>query len=101
MFTKESKIINNKQNLSNYISGYDVYNSSLLIYLNDPQIERENYEIMTYTFRPDLIAQDHYGDVSYEGLVVLMASIGLESYTKGNVIQLIPKSVLDSILSNI
>lgn len=101
MFTKESKIINNKQNLSNYISGYDVYNSSLLIYLNDPQIERENYEIMTYTFRPDLIAQDYYGDVSYEGLVVLMASIGLESYTKGNVIQLIPKSVLDSILSNI
>lgn len=101
MFTKESKIINNKQDLSNYISGYDVYNSSLLIYLNDPQIERENYEIMTYTFRPDLIAQDYYGDVSYEGLVVLMASIGLESYTKGNVIQLIPKSVLDSILSNI
>lgn len=101
MFTKESKIINNKQNLSNYISGYDVYNSSLLIYLNDPQIERENYEIMTYTFRPDLIAQDYYGDVSYEGLVVLMASIGLESYTKGSVIQLIPKSVLDNILSNI
>ena len=101
MFTKESKIINNKQNLSNYISGYDVYNSSLLIYLNDPQIERENYEIMTYTFRPDLIAQDYYGDISYEGLVVLMASIGLESYTKGNVIQLIPKSVLDNILSNI
>lgn len=101
MFTKESKIINNKQNLSNYISGFDVYNSSLLIYLNDPQIERENYEIMTYTFRPDLIAEDYYGDASYEGLVVLMASIGLENYTKGSVIQLIPKSVLDNILSNI
>ena len=101
MFTKESKIINDKQNLSNYISGFDVYNSSLLVYLNDPQIERENYEIMTYTFRPDLIAIDYYGDISYEGLVVLMASIGLENYTKGTVIQLIPKSTLDSILSNI
>lgn len=100
MFTKESKIISNKQNLSNYISGYDVYNSSILIYLNDPSIERDYYEITTYTFRPDLIAKDYYGSTDYEGLVILMASRGLQDYTKGSIIQLIPKNVLDNILSN-
>lgn len=101
MFTKESKIISNKQNLSNYISGFDVYNSSLLVYLNDPSIERESYVINTYTFRPDLIAIDYYGSSNYEGLVVLMAAQGLENYTKGSVLQLIPKATLDNILKNI
>lgn len=101
MYTKDSKIISNKQNLSNYISGYDVYNSSLLIYLNDPQIEREPYVINTYEFRPDLIANDYYGSTDYEGLVILMASRGLETYTKGSIIQLIPKATLENILKNI
>lgn len=101
MYTKASKIISNKQNLSNYISGFDVYNSSLLVLLNDPSITREPYEINTYTFRPDLIARDYYGSSSYEGLVVLMAARGLQTYTKGSILQLIPKSDLDNILSNI
>lgn len=100
MYEKSSKIISNKQNLSNYISGYDIYNSSLLVKLSDPSIIKENYEITTYTFRPDLIARDYYGSSSYAGFVVLMAARGLEGYTKGSVIQLIPKTTLDNILSN-
>lgn len=101
MYTKNSKITSNKQNLSNYISGFDVYNASILVYLNDPGVKKEYYEITTYTFRPDLIAEDYYGSANYEGLVVLMASRGLQTYTKGSIIQLIPKPVLDNILSNI
>lgn len=101
MYTKASKIISNKQNLSNYFSGFDVYNSSLLVKLNDPSIIRDSYEITTYTFRPDLIAEDYYGSNDYSGLVILMAARRLQTFTKGSIIQLIPKSTLDNILSNI
>lgn len=101
MYTKSSKIISNKQNLSNYFESFDVYNSSLLIYLNDPQIEREVYELTTYEFRPDLIAKDYYGSENYEGLVILMSAIGLENYKKGSKLFLIPKATLDNILNNI
>lgn len=100
MYTKSSKIISNKQNLSNYISGFDVYNASILVFLSDPSIIKESYEITTYTFRPDLIALDYYGSTDYEGLVILMAARGLQDYTKGSIIQLIPKATLDRILSN-
>lgn len=100
MFSKKSKIISDKQNLVNYIDGIDVYNSELLIKLNDPGIERESYEITVYEYRPDLIAEDFYGSTSYTGLVVLMSSRGLETYTKGSVLKLIPKVKLDNILSN-
>ena len=101
MFSKDSKIINNKENLKNYISGYDIYNSTLLVQLSDPSVQRVTYEITTYEFRPDLIALDFYGSINYEGLVVLQAARGLETYTKGSVISLIPKSILDKILGNI
>ena len=36
MYTKKDEIISNKENLSNYIDGIDVYNSSILVYLNYP-----------------------------------------------------------------
>lgn len=101
MYKRDSKIVSNIQNISNYIFEYDVFNSTLLYYLTDPRIEWENYEIINNEYRPDLIARDYYGSSSYTGLVVLMASISLTSYTKGTVIKLIPKITLDNILSNI
>lgn len=101
MFKKESKIINTKQNLGNYISGHDVYNSELLVRLADPSIQREYYEITTYEYRPDLIAKDYYGSASYEGFVVLLAGIGLENYRLGAVLSLIPKTTLDRILGEL
>lgn len=100
MFTKSSKIISDRQNLTNYIEGFDVYNSSLLIKLNDPNIERVDYEITVYEYRPDLIAEDFYGSSSYMGLLILMSSRGLETYTSGSILKLIPKETLDNILSN-
>lgn len=52
MYTKKDEIISNKENLSNYIDGIDVYNSSILVYLNNPIIERESYEITAYEVEP-------------------------------------------------
>lgn len=100
MFSKQSKIIGEKQNLSNYISGIDVYNSLILVKLSDPDIKREDYEITTHIYRPDLIAKDYYGSEDYSGFVMLQAARSLETYTKGSIIRLIPKSQLDTILKN-
>lgn len=101
MYSKKSTIINNKQDLSNYIEGFDVYNSEILLKLNDPGIQREDYEITTYEYRPDLIAEDYYGDSSYMGIVLLTCARGLETYTRGSVLKLIPKRSLDEILNSI
>lgn len=98
MFKKDSKIVSNIQELSNYISGFDIYNSSILIYLNDPKIEREDYEITNYEYRPDLIAKDYYGSSNYMGLLILMASRDLSTFKRGSVLKLIPKNILDEIL---
>lgn len=101
MFNKKDVIISNKENLSNYIEGIDVYNASILVYLNNPNIEKESYEITAYEYRPDLIAEDYYGSASYAGLLMLQAARGLETYKRGSILKLIPKIVLDNILSNI
>lgn len=101
MFRKSNVIISNRENLTNYIDGIDIYNSIILEYLNNPNITRELYEITTYEYRPDLIAESYYGSTSYEGLLLLQAARGLETYKRGSVLKLIPKNVLDNILSNI
>lgn len=101
MFNKKDVIISNKENLSNYIEDIDIYNASILVYLNNPNIEKESYEITAYEYRPDLIAEDYYGSVSYAGLLMLQAARGLETYKRGSILKLIPKIVLDNILSNI
>lgn len=101
MYTKNSSMISNKTELANYIDGYDVYNSSILIYLSNPRIERVNYLITAYEYRPDLIARDFYGDVSYQSLLMLQVGGALEGYKRGYTIQLIPKTTLDAILGNI
>lgn len=101
MFTKTSKIIGDKQNLSNYISGIDIYNSYLLRKLFEPGIQKEKFEIDTNQFRPDLIAENYYGSADYMDLVILQAARGLENYIKGGILELIPKDIIDNILKNI
>nr|DAE56691.1 MAG TPA: hypothetical protein [Bacteriophage sp.] len=101
MFTKKDEIISNKENLSNYIDGIDVYNSSILVYLNNPVIQRESVEITAYEYRPDLIAEAYYGSTSYAGLLMLQAARGLETYKRGAVLKLIPKKILDNILGSL
>ena len=101
MYSKTNKIFTGLSNLENYIDGNDVYNSKLLLLLGDPSIEKEEYKILNYQYRPDLIAEDYYGDSSYEGLLILQVASPLSSYTIGTTLYLIPKSVLDSILSSL
>ena len=101
MYTKANRIFSSKMDLSNYVEGFDVYNSKLLYKLLDPELEREYYEITVYQYRPDLIARDYYGSDTYMGLVIAQNGLGLENYKKGTVIQLIKKSSLDNLVSSL
>ena len=97
MFTKKNKIINTQNDLANYIDGYDVYNSKILENLNDQPKVR--YLIRTFEYRPDLIALDIYGSVDYMGFLLITCGTGLESYAKGNVIEVLPKSTIDLMIN--
>lgn len=101
MFTKNNKLISNIQNMSNYIEGYDAYNSKLLKDLDDPNIERETYIIKTFQYRPDLIASDYYGSTDYTSYVVYQSKSSLQNLTRGKVLSLIPKATLDELINNI
>lgn len=101
MYKKATSITMNKQDLSNYIEGYDIYNSELLLRLQDPSIEKEDYLITTNSYRPDLIADDYYGSTSYLGIMMMTTSLELEDYKKGNILSLIPKNVIDSIINSL
>lgn len=101
MYKKVSRILNSVNGLGNYIENNDVYNSELLLKLSDPTIEKELYEIKLYQYRPDLIAKDYYGDSSYEGLLILQVARSLSGYYKGALLELIPKDLLDRIISNL
>lgn len=101
MYSKNNTIISDRTELANYIEGNDVYNASLLVYLNDPRVERTSYLITAFEYRPDLLAKDFYGSTSYQGLLLLQAGTSLEQLRRGSIIQLIPKKTLDSILENI
>lgn len=101
MYSKTNKIFTGISNIENFIDGNDIYNSKLLFFLNDPSLEKVEYEILSNQYRPDLIAKDFYGEYSYESFVILQAGLPLASFKKGVIIRLIPKEVLDSILSNI
>ena len=101
MYKKESRIKGNTTELGNYISGSDVYNSTILYKLSDPEIEKVPYEIKTYAFRPDLIAIDFYGSSDYLPYVLLSSGIGLEQYRKGTIIKLIPKEIINNIINNL
>lgn len=100
MYTKAKKIIIDKENIGNYIEGFDVYNSLLLHKLQDQSIRRELYQIK-YDYRPDLVAIDYYGSDSYMALVIIQSKISQVENIRGNYIQLIPKDILDSIINGI
>ena len=101
MYTKESRLTGKRENLSNYIEGYDVYNSLLLHYLASPEIPKVPYQITVYEYRPDLIARDFYGSTEYLGILMAQLGIGLEQLTKGTVLYLISKNTIDTLLRNI
>lgn len=101
MYTREDNITNSTSELSNYIEGFDVFNSKLLYELNKPDIIKQSYTIKVYEKRPDLIAKEVYGSDSYLGFVILQGGSDLDKYTIGSTISLIPKSTLNNIINNI
>lgn len=101
MFKKDGRIISDKFELANFIQNFDAYNSELLEKLNNPELNRDLYEIKVYQYRPDLIAKEYYGSDKYLGLILVQNGIGLENYKKGNVISLIKKTDLDWVINNI
>lgn len=100
MFTKSEKINSSDKELSNYVEGCDVYNSLLIKKLFEPGIIKESYEITTGVYRPDIIARQFYGDENYMWCVILQVGY-LTDLTRGTVLKLIPKLILDSILNSI
>lgn len=101
MYKRNNKVSSNMEELTNYFDGNDVYNSLLLVKLQDPGLPRDLYEIKTYEYRPDLIAKDYYGSTSYEGILMLQAGITLTNLVKGTVLRLIPKENIDYLLRSI
>lgn len=101
MYTREQRIQTSLSNLSNYIEGFDVYNSLFLQRISDPSLEREKYQITVYEFRPDLIARDFYGDSEYMGILLAQVRISLVNLKRGVVLNLLPKKTIDSIIANL
>jgi hypothetical protein len=101
MYNKPTKYTYTLEELSNYIEGNDVYNSSFLSIISNPSLPRITYVITENEYRPDLIAHDIYGSSSYEGMLILQAGITLSGFTKGRVLEVLPKITLDSILNNL
>jgi hypothetical protein len=101
MYSKANKVSSGIEDVVNYISGHDVYNSKLIEQLRDPSLPREQYEIKTFEYRPDLIAKDFYGSTDYEGILMVQTGSTLTNFRKGVTLTLIPKSNLDSLLRSI
>lgn len=101
MYTRNNKVSSSIDDIVNYIEGYDVYNSKLIEVLRDPSLPREDYEIKTYEYRPDLIAKDFYGSEDYEGLIMIQTGYTLTNFTLGTTLNLIPKTSLDSLLRSL
>ena len=98
MYSRSNKIISSEVDLSNYVEGYDLFNSVLIDQLSDTSLEKETYVVTTKEYRPDLIAEEIYGSSSYTGLLMLVAGLPLEGYRRGNSFQYIPKTTLDLII---
>lgn len=101
MYSRSNKIISSEVDLSNYIEGYDLFNSVLIDQLSDTSLEKETYVITTKEYRPDLIAEEVYGNSSYTGLLMLVAGLPLEGYQRGTSFQYLPKSTLDIIIGRL
>lgn len=101
MYRKKSKLINNIENLGNYIDGFDVYDSLFLNRINNQSLTRENYLITVHEYRPDLIARDYYGSVSYMGILLAQTKMTVDQFKKGVVLSLLPKTTIESIISSL
>ncbi len=101
MFRKGKTIIGNKEELGNYIEGFDVYSSSFLTQILDPSLPRDIYQISRYVYRPDLIARDIYGSESYMSILMIQVGMGLEAYKKGTYLRVLPKETIDRIISKL
>ena len=84
MYNKPTKYTYTSEELSNYIEGNDIYNSSFLSIISNPAYPKITYVISEYEFRPDLIAREVYGSTSYEGLLMIQTGLIISDYTKGN-----------------
>jgi hypothetical protein len=100
MYKSAGKLTSDINSLNNYVEGFDVYNSSFLRLLNKPGVEKVDYLITVYEYRPDLIAKDIYGDSGYEGILMAQMNIGLESYTRGTYLKVIPKEIIDEFIKS-
>ena len=101
MYTRSNKVSSSINDIVNYVDGTDVYNSALIERLRDPGIQREEYEIKTHEYRPDLIAEDIYGSADYEGLLMVQTGSTLTNFSKGTTLSVIPKTNLDSLLRSL
>lgn len=101
MYKKKQKIQSSITNLSNYISGFDVYDSYLFQKLSDPSLNRESYLITVNEYRPDLIAKDFYGDSGYMGFLLLQTKAGILNLKRGTTLSLLPKNTIDRIISEL
>lgn len=101
MYKKPTKYTYTREELSNYIEGNDVFNSSFLSILSNPDLPRISYTITEYEYRPDLIANEIYGSSSYEGILMLQTGLSLSDYKNGRIITVLSKTVLDSVLNNL
>ena len=98
MFRKRKNITSERENLGNYIEGFDVYNSHLLLQLADPSLEKEMYQITAFEYRPDLIAKDFYGSDTYMAYVLLQVGMEIDGYKKGRWIEIVSKIDLDELI---
>lgn len=99
MYKKGKSIISSKEELGNYIEGFDVYNSSFLTKLLDPSLPRDFYQITRYEYRPDLIAKEIYGSSSYMAILMVQVGMGIENYKKGAYITILPRETVGKIIS--
>lgn len=100
MYTKKDNVNSNDIELCNYVEGYDIHNSLLIKKLFEPGVIKESFKITTGVYRPDIIARQYYGSEEYTWCVVLQVGY-LKNFVNGNIIELIPKIILDSIINSI
>lgn len=100
MYTRPKRIYTNLKRLENYIEGKDVYNSLLLYKLQDTSLETSEYTVKT-PYRPDIIAEEFYGDVGYEPFVLLQLRVSIDQVTRGRIFKFITKSEIDRILDRL
>ena len=52
-------------------------------------------------YRPDLIAQELYGDTKFVAFLMITTALGLEGYKKGTTIRVLPRRVFDEIINSL